>query len=127
MVIDIHAIGNRLKAAFCGESLHHLKELVFAVEAALAIIADVFRPVHFAVWITSMAIPCSWAKASASCNCVRARLGESAITASVPAQNLVRHPGQICGIDAAGVRDQRAAKLPERVFQAVLLGGQIHI
>ena len=36
------------KAFFRRKCLHYLKKLIFTVEAPLAVIADVFRPIHLA-------------------------------------------------------------------------------
>ena len=48
LIIDVYPVGNGLEAVFCGKSLHHMEKFIFAMEAPLAVIPDVFRSVHFA-------------------------------------------------------------------------------
>ena len=100
--------------------LHHLKKLVFAVETPLAVIADIFRPVHFAVWMTSMAILCSRGESQCVLKLGAGQTGRICDHGQhVTPQYLVRHPGQISGIDAARVRHQRAARAHEAILQGV--------
>src|SRR5438094_5746633 len=47
LIVEIHSVGDSLKAASGRESLHHSEELVLAVKAAGGIIPNVFRPVEF--------------------------------------------------------------------------------
>jgi len=71
-------------------------------------------------------MPSSPAKAVASANWTRARLGESAINRQhVAAQGLMRRPCQKCRIDAARVCDQSPSQRAEELIQQVAFGGEI--
>ena len=127
LIINIHAVGNRLKATSCGKCFHHLKEFVFAVEAPLAIIADVFRPVHFAGLddLNGNAMFLREGKRVLKLGTSQAR-GVRDYGQHIAAKNLVRDPCQISRINSAGVGDQRAAKRLERIFEEMLFRVQIH-
>ena len=46
LIVNIYPVSNRLETALFSKLLHYLKKLVFAVEAALAVITDIFRALH---------------------------------------------------------------------------------
>src|ERR1700743_3199433 len=47
LVVSVHAVGDGVEAARLAEIVHDLEELILAVEAALSVIAGVFRAVEF--------------------------------------------------------------------------------
>ena len=127
LIIDIHTIGNGLEAPFCGKSLHYLEKLVFAVKAPLAIIADVFRSVHFAGLDHFNSDPMFMGEGERILQLRASQAGRVCdYRQHILAQDLARAPSQIGRIDPTGVGDKGAAERPERVFQKALLGGQIH-
>ena len=127
LIIDIHAVGNGLESPFCGKCLHHLKKLVFTVEAPLAVIADIFRPIHFAGLDHLNGDPVLLREGERVLQLGARQAGRICdYSEHVLAQDVVRDPCKIRRIDAAGISDQGASERPERVFQKALLGGQIH-
>ncbi len=46
-VVGIHAIGDGRKAKFCAQRFHDREELVFAMEAAVRVVALVFGTIQF--------------------------------------------------------------------------------
>jgi hypothetical protein len=47
LVVSVHAVRDRLKAALGAQRLHHRKKFVFAVKAALTVVANVVGVVEF--------------------------------------------------------------------------------
>jgi hypothetical protein len=119
LIVQIHAICNRVETAGGAKSFHYFEEFIFTLKAALAVVACVLgtikfrrgrslRPEYVVRW-RKRAHPSRW---------VRARLGESAITASIWCpQSVVRRPCQISRINAAGIRHQQAAQPAEPRLQ----------
>ncbi len=82
-VVGIHAVSNRTEAQLAAQRLHRGKQLVLAVEAPVRIVARVLGLVQLLVSTTCSGIPSDCAKAQACSMSFRARLAESASTASI--------------------------------------------
>src|SRR5882724_2659391 len=82
-VVEVHTVGDRIEAAPAAKFLHRREQFVLAMKAAGSVIAGIFRPVELAGHDDFEGISCSAAKAVASASWVRAKLGESAMTASI--------------------------------------------
>src|SRR4051794_8012482 len=46
LIIEIHAIGNLVEAASSTQIFHHSEKLIFAVKAALPVVAGIFGPLE---------------------------------------------------------------------------------
>src|SRR5438876_182971 len=127
LVVEIHAIGDGIETMFAAVALHDGEELVFAVEAALCVIAGI-------IWIFQLLRLDDLAgnvlflrekqgvfKLSSR---QRGRIGDE--RQHVLAQRLMRGMRQISGVHASGVRDEHPAKRAKMAPQSFVFDLKRH-
>ena len=108
-VVEVHPVGDVLEAAPGALGLHLGEELVFAVEAALAVVADVVGVVEF-VRVENVGRDAVRGGEGEGGGEFGARQGGGVgDDGQHPvAEHLMRDPGEVGGVGAAGVGDQHA-------------------
>ena len=107
LIVEVHAIGDSIEAARRPEFFHQRKQFIFAEEAALRIIAHIFRTVKFRGR--------DYFKGNrlflGESNCIgklgarqAGRVGDD--RQHVFSQRLMRSPSQVGGVNTAGVGDE---------------------
>ena len=127
LVVEIHAIGDGIEAVLAAVALHDGEELVFAVEAALCVIAGI-------IWIFQLLRLDDLAgnvlflrekqgvfKLSSR---QRGRIGDE--RQHVLAQRLMRGIRQISGVHASGVGDERPAQRVQVALQSFVFDFKRH-
>ena len=118
MVIEIDAVSDAIETLLITKAFHHSKEFVFAVEAALAIIAGVFGTIEFG--------SCNHLHRNVLLISKRERIEKMSAGQAggiryhrkhtIP-EYLMSDIGQVSGVDSAGVRNQCTTKRKENSFQ----------
>src|SRR5579862_575905 len=110
LIVEVEAVGYRVESARGTEVFHHREEFVFALEAALSVVALVFRAVEFGggddldrdsllVGESNRVREMSAGEAG----------GVSDDREHVVPEYFVSDPSQVGGVDAAGVGHENAA------------------
>jgi hypothetical protein len=113
-VVEIHAIRDGVEAARGAESFHDGEEFVFAVEAALAVVAGIFWAVEFGGRDDFEGDSVFSGKGDGVGEMGAGQAGGVGdYCQHVGAEFAVRDPGEIGGVHAAGVGDEDAAKVAQ--------------
>src|ERR1700722_6512497 len=110
LIVEVDAVDDRVEPTRGAEILHHREKFIFAVEAALAVIASILGTIQFGSR-DYLKRNLFFVRESYSVCQLRARkagrIGDD--RQHIFAQNLMCGPGQVGGIDAAGVSDEDAS------------------
>ncbi len=126
-VVEVHAEGKVGEVSGGAEALHDGEELVLAVEAALGVVALVVRVREFVSVedfgrdVVIRGEPEGGDEFGAG---ERGGVGDDGEHAR--AERLVRGPGEIRGVGAAGVGDEDRAEVLERKVEKLAFGWEIH-
>ena len=115
-VVAIHTVNHVRNAPLPRDLVEAREQLVLAVEAAVGIVGDVvgiIELVRFNVFVTDAVVAGKLFRVALVGLRKRRRIRGN--RDGVIAQRLLRRPGKIGGIRAAGIGDDHAAHVPERV------------
>ena len=118
LIVKVHAVSDGVEAACGAEFFHHRKKLVFALKAALAIVARIFGAVEFGGGddFDRNALLVGKGNGIVQLSASQAgRVGDH--RQHVCAKSAVGGPGEIRGIHAAGIGDEQSAERSQLCLQ----------
>ena len=131
LVVEVHAVGDGIEAAGVAKGFHDGEEFVFAMEAARGVVARVFGAIEFGGgddFERNASLPGEGDRVGELSAREAGRVGDHGQHAR--AERLMSGPGEVGGIDSAGVGDEKASEGAKALLEVGLfeceLGGDGH-
>ncbi len=106
LVVQVHAIGNGIKAVTLRKGSHQLKKLIFAMKAAMRIVTHILRPIHLRRMHDLQGNGIRLCKSDGIPELAASQAGRIRDDSQhVILKNLMSRPGKKCGINPTGVGD----------------------
>jgi len=126
LVVEVHAVRDRIEAAGVAKGFHDGEEFVLAMEAARGVVAGVFGAIEFGGWddfegnVLLMGEGDRVGELSAR---EAGRVGDHG--EHVRAERLMSGPGEVGGIDSAGIGDEEASEGAQALLEVGTLGREL--
>src|SRR6267142_295597 len=111
LVVEVHAVRNRIEAVLFAIRLHDGKQFILAMEASKRVVADVLRPIDLLGWDDFDGDTLFLDKRNRVVQLGASDTGRVGNHGEhILSQRLMRHPGQVRRIDAPRISHKRSPK-----------------